>query len=125
MSSFLPSDYQLPFSAQNYLQQTDGTLDDNSLSLDALFIGVGVASLSAAIHLAQLMKSQGKEIEIGMMEKADTVGGHTLSGAVINPLIFKWLFPNKKEEEFPFRKKVRCPLLPSASTIVFAKILIG
>ena len=107
MSSFLPSDYQLPFPVEEYIQTTDGTLDDNSLSLDVLFIGAGSASLSSAIHLADLMKAQGKPIEIGIMEKADQIGGHTLSGAVINPLVFKWLFPNKKEEDFPFRKKVK------------------
>ena len=107
MNSFLPSDYQLPFPVERYLQTTDGVLDDNSLSLDVLFVGAGPASLSAAIHLADLVKAEGKEIEIGVMEKADELGGHTLSGAVINPIIFKWLFPNKKENELPFRQKIK------------------
>lgn len=107
MSSFLPSDHQLPFSVENHIQITDGVLDDNSLPLDVLFIGAGPASLSSAIHLADLMKAQNKEIEIGIIEKADELGGHTLSGAVINPMVFKWIFPNKKESDFPFKKRVQ------------------
>jgi len=102
---FVPSDYQLPFPFENYFQEA--TSHSDSLSLDVLFIGVGPASLASAIHLADLMKTQGQNLEIGMMEKADRIGGHTLSGAVINPLVFKWLFPNKKETDFPFRKKVK------------------
>ena len=106
MSSFKPKDFQIPFPSQDFIVQTNEQPGEDSIELDVLFVGAGPASLSSAIHLAQLAKSKNQNIEIGIMEKADQVGGHTLSGAVINPLVFKWLFPNITETELPFRKKV-------------------
>ena len=41
-----------------------------------------------------------------LWRKADELGGHTLSGAVVNPLVFQWLFPEKKESDWPFKNKV-------------------
>ena len=106
MSVFTPKDYQIPFPSEDFIVQTEGQPSEDSIELDVLFVGAGPASLSSAIHLAQLAKSKNQNIEIGIMEKADQIGGHTLSGAVINPLVFKWLFPDKSDSDFPFRKKV-------------------
>ncbi|HSJ09808.1 MAG TPA: electron-transfer flavoprotein:ubiquinone oxidoreductase, partial [Longimicrobiales bacterium] len=44
--------------------------------------------------------------EIAVLEKAGSLGEHTLSGAVINPGPFRTLFPELKDEEFPFRAPV-------------------
>ena len=106
MQAFIPKDHQVPFPSEDFIIQTKEQPGEDSIKLDVLFVGAGPASLSSAIHLAQLAKSKNQKIEIGIMEKADQIGGHTLSGAVVDPLVFKWLFPDKAETELPFRKKV-------------------
>ena len=106
MNFFKPSDYQPALKPEDFIVQTQESHGEDNLSLDVLFVGAGPASLSSAIYLADLAKSRNQEIQIGIMEKADQLGGHSLSGAVINPLVFGWLFPDKQIEELPFRKKV-------------------
>ena len=38
--------------------------------------------------------------------KASALGEHNLSGAVVNPRAFRELFPELKDEDFPFKDKV-------------------
>ena len=106
IKAFIPADHQVPFPGGDFIVQMEEPPAVDDIQLDVLFVGAGPASLSSAIHLAQLAKSRNHNIEIGIMEKADQIGGHTLSGAVINPLVFKWLFSDKTPEELPLRKKV-------------------
>jgi electron-transferring-flavoprotein dehydrogenase len=70
------------------------------------FVGAGPAGLAGAIELAKLTKAAGMNIEIGVLEKAGSLGGHSLSGAVINPIALKTLFPDLTEKDFPFRRPV-------------------
>lgn len=74
--------------------------------LDVVFVGAGPAGLSGAIELARLAKKNNMALEIGVLEKAGNLGGHSLSGAVVNPMAFKELFPEMKIEDFPFRRPV-------------------
>ena len=106
MSFFKPSDYQPAWIPENFILQTEEAPDENSIELDVLFVGAGPAGLSGAIKLADLAKDRGKDLQIGIMEKAEHLGGHSLSGAVVNPLVFRWLFPDKNWEDFPLREKV-------------------
>lgn len=106
MSLFKPSDYQLPWNPEDFIVQTEDSPDEDSIEMDVLFVGAGPASLSAAIRLADLAKSKGRDLQIAVMEKAEQLGGHSLSGAVVNPLVFQWLFPQKTEGDFPFGTKV-------------------
>ena len=41
-----------------------------------------------------------------MLEKAEALGAHCLSGAVVNPRAFRELFPEMKDADFPFRAPV-------------------
>ena len=41
-----------------------------------------------------------------MLEKAEALGEHSLSGAVVNPRAFRELFPDLKDSDFPFRGPV-------------------
>lgn len=84
------------------------TLSEETVPMDVLFVGAGPAGLAGAIKLAQLVKDDPdlSDIEIGVLEKAESLGGHTLSGAVINPAPLKELFPDLKEEDLPFKTKV-------------------
>lgn len=88
-----------------------------SMELDVAFVGAGPANLAAAIRLMQNIeahnnkaeKNGGEAIEepmILIIDKAANVGNHTLSGAVIDPISFKTLFPNLSGEETPFITKV-------------------
>lgn len=107
MKTFFPSQWQTPIQANDHIieYQAPNNLDE-SIELDVLFVGAGPASLVSAIKLADLAKKHGQNLQIGIMEKADQLGGHSLSGAVINPMIFEWLFPNQKPEDWPLKEKI-------------------
>ena len=106
MKTLTPSDYQPSLNPEEFIVPAPEKSNGESIKLDVLFVGAGPASLACAIKLADLSKANKQELEIGIMEKADELGGHTLSGAVVNPLVFQWLFPEKKESDWPFKKRV-------------------
>jgi electron-transferring-flavoprotein dehydrogenase len=81
---------------------------DDATPLDVLFVGAGPAGLAGAIRLAQLVQQDAAEggdlgeVEIGVLEKAASLGEHNLSGAVVNPRPFRQLFPDLGDDDFPF-----------------------
>jgi electron-transferring-flavoprotein dehydrogenase len=79
-----------------------------AIEMDVLFVGAGPAGLAGAIELARLAKQDGSlgELNIGVLEKAGSLGEHNLSGAVVNPRVFRSLFPELKDADFPFRQPV-------------------
>lgn len=85
----------------NEKPSTDG------VPLDVVFVGAGPAGLAGAIELAKLCKKEKVQLEIGVLEKAQNVGEHCLSGAVINPIALKELFPELQISDFPLRKAVQ------------------
>ena len=105
--SFQAKQYQIEFDWESKIKALDSTPADSLMDMDVLFVGGGPAGLSGAIHLKQLCQKEFPDIQIGVIEKASRIGGHSLSGAVINPVAFKQLFPNTKESDFPFRQKVK------------------
>jgi electron-transferring-flavoprotein dehydrogenase len=84
-----------------------------AIDMDVVFVGAGPAGLAGAIALAQLVKRDQEsggslgDVNIAVLEKAGSLGEHSLSGAVVNPAAFRALFPGLKDEEFPFRQPVR------------------
>lgn len=80
--------------------------------MDVLFVGGGPAGLAGAIALAQLIKADQDaggdlgEVQIGVLEKAGALGEHSLSGAVVNPIAMRALFPDLEDKDFPFRAPV-------------------
>lgn len=84
----------------------------DATGMDVLFIGAGPAGLCGAIELARLCKADGEAggslggVQIGVLEKAASLGGHTLSGAIINPIALRSLFPVTPERDLPFRGRV-------------------
>src|SRR5512141_742480 len=105
----LPSDYQPPLPVQLILREA---LDPEAVPMDVVFVGGGPAGLAGAIELARLIKEDTEaggtlgETQIAVLEKASALGEHSLSGAVVNPVGFRALFPDLKDSDFPFRAPV-------------------
>lgn len=78
----------------------------NTVSTDVLIIGGGPSGLSTAIHLADLLRQQGKKKRILLIEKGSSIGSHILSGAVIKADVFKQLLPDVDFSEIPLNAKV-------------------
>ena len=105
---FKPGRYQKDSDRQSHIKPLDSTLPaDAVMDMDVLFVGAGPAGLSGAIHLKQICQKDFPDIQIGVLEKASRIGGHSLSGAVVNPTAFKQMFPDLLEKDMPFRQKVK------------------
>lgn len=79
--------------------------------VDVLFVGAGPAGLAGAIELARIARAEPDGplagLNIAVLEKAAALGEHCLSGAVINPVSLRALFPGVPDSDFPFRAPVR------------------
>jgi electron-transferring-flavoprotein dehydrogenase len=86
--------------------------DAEAIEMDVVFVGAGPAGLAGAIELARLVQKDAEaggdlgELQIAVLDKAASLGEHNLSGAVVNPRAFRELFPEMKDEDFPFRSPV-------------------
>ena len=106
----VPSKHQPSFPLDRFLVREQP--GDDVIPLDVLFVGGGPAGLTGAIRLAQLVAQDNEaggglgEVEIGVLEKSETLGEHCLSGAVIDPAPFRTLFPDHTDDQLPFRGPV-------------------
>jgi electron-transferring-flavoprotein dehydrogenase len=86
-------------------------VERESMEVDVLFVGGGPANLAAAIHLKRLIEKHNEDVESGkkqgekfsddmmvaLIEKAQEVGLHGLSGAVVDRKTIFELFPDFDE----------------------------
>ena len=72
------------------------------MAFDVLVVGAGPAGLSAAIRLKQLAP----DASVCVVEKGSEVGGHILSGAVIEPRALSELLPDWKAQGAPLLQPV-------------------
>ncbi|HKG33200.1 MAG TPA: electron-transfer flavoprotein:ubiquinone oxidoreductase [Gemmatimonadales bacterium] len=110
MATVLPAQHQpaLPLD-RLIIRQPPGP---EAMEMDVLIVGAGPAGLACAIELSRLAKQEQEtgggmsELNIAVLEKAESLGEHNLSGAVINPCAFRELFPDLPSEQLPFRQAV-------------------
>ena len=105
------ADFRPPVQKGEFITKI-GDDPDNRVEVGVLFIGAGPASLAGAIRLSQLLSEETElmeslgEIPIAIIEKGKYPGAHLLSGAVVNPIGFRTLFPDMKDNDFPFFQAV-------------------
>ena len=110
MADVVPARYQPPLPSQDFLLSDKP--DEEAVPMDVVFVGAGPAGLAGAIELARLVKEDGEsggslgEIEIAVLEKAEEIGQHNLSGAVVNPRALRALFPELEDKDLPLREPV-------------------
>jgi electron-transferring-flavoprotein dehydrogenase len=82
------------------------------IDVDVLFVGGGIASLSGALHLANLIETHNEkaekklEIEMAVLEKGATFGAHGISGAVMAPGPLRELLPDFAAKGAPLEAEV-------------------
>lgn len=76
---------------------------DELKKIDVLFIGGGPANLAGAIKLKQLLNQKGINQSVVIIEKAEKIGQHHLSGAIFEAQVLNELLPgwqNDEEDKF-------------------------
>ena len=106
LGMILPAAYQPPLPVDQLLVPVGASGAGDRMELDVLIVGAGPAGLACAIELAHLAQRERTDLNIGLLEKAEALGEHSLSGAVVNPRAFRELFPDLKDADFPFRAPV-------------------
>ncbi len=103
-----PGEYTPKIDHTQYLEVPEAGPDDR-IDVGVLFVGGGPAGLAGAVRFAQLLegapevKERLGDTPVAVVEKGKYPGAHLVSGAVVNPIAFRRLFPDLKDADLPFR----------------------
>ena len=106
-----PSEFAPTLPAGNFIAAPSDPLDER-IEVGICIVGGGPAGLAAAIRIGQLLQDRPElaeslgEIPVAVIEKGKSTGSHLLSGAVVNPRVFRQLFPGMPASEMPFIQSV-------------------
>ena len=77
------------------------------LEFDVLIVGAGPSGLAAAYHLRRLLdENQCGDMSVAVLEKSREIGGHVMSGAVMDPRGMDELLPDWKSRGAPVERPV-------------------
>ena len=106
-----PADWRPKLDHTEFLHVPEAAPEDR-IDVGVLFVGAGPAGLAGAIRLAQLLetapdvKERLGDVPVAVVEKGKYPGAHLVSGAVVNPVALRKLFPGVADKDLPFR----CPV---------------
>ncbi|OUW03229.1 MAG: electron transfer flavoprotein-ubiquinone oxidoreductase [Betaproteobacteria bacterium TMED156] len=80
---------------------------EEELKYDVLIVGAGPSGLSAAIKIKQIALKEQKSCSVCVIEKSSSVGGHILSGAILDTKSLSELIPDWNEENSPINTPVK------------------
>ncbi len=87
--------------------ESQTSINREVMEMDVVIVGAGAAGLSAALKITQEVEKRiqaGESIEmpsIAVLEKSSEIGGHSLSGAVLNPIALRELMSDFREQGCP------------------------
>lgn len=76
--------------------------NQTQLNYDVIIVGAGPAGLATALSLAFQGRNKGRTLKICILEKSARIGGHLLSGALVDLNDFNNLIPDCKQKNGPF-----------------------
>lgn len=76
--------------------------DTTRIAYDLLLVGGSTSNLTLAHRLVQLAKASGQKLSIAILEKGRDFGSNIVSGAVTPTTVVQKLFPDWKENGFPY-----------------------
>jgi electron-transferring-flavoprotein dehydrogenase len=98
--------------AEKQVSWQAGGVEREELQVDVLIVGAGPAGLACAIALRRLLAARGQgQRTVLVLEKAEEVGYHVLSGAVMDPRGIAELYPDWKQQGCPIEADVRSDCL--------------
>src|SRR5271156_896892 len=103
---FAPAAFPPPVDSQKEFVKRGLDAEDELIEVGIAIVGGGTAGLACANRLMQLLAADPQtaerlgEVPVAIIEKATVCGGHSLSGAVMNPGPLQELFPGSTREDW-------------------------